>query len=57
MLMMIGVLLKWLRYKKKEDYEYFMKRFSIMEKPIRLEAGFIRPKKNGGWDSPSIPEK
>jgi putative alpha-1,2-mannosidase len=25
-----------------------MKR-SIMEKPIRLEAGFIRPKKNGGW--------
>jgi hypothetical protein len=32
---------------KKEDYEYFMKR-SIMEKPIRLEAGFIRPKKNGG---------
>jgi putative alpha-1,2-mannosidase len=25
-----------------------MKR-SIMEKPIRLKAGFIRPKKNGGW--------
>jgi hypothetical protein len=31
--------------------------FSIMEKPIRLEAGFIRPKKNGGWDSPFDPRE
>jgi putative alpha-1,2-mannosidase len=28
-----------------------------MEKPIRLEAGFIRPKKNGGWDSPFDPRE
>jgi putative alpha-1,2-mannosidase len=26
-----------------------------MEKSIRLESGFIRPKKNGGWDSPFDP--
>lgn len=37
---------------KKEDYEYFMKRSQNWKNVFDWETGFMRPKKNGGWDKP-----
>lgn len=42
---------------KKEDYEYFMKRSQSWKNLFDWEAGFIRPKKNGGWDKPFDPKE
>ena len=35
---------------KKEDYAYFMKRSQSWKNIFDWETGFMRPKKNGGWD-------
>lgn len=35
---------------KKEDYQYFMKRSQNWKNIFDWETGFMRPKKNGGWD-------
>jgi predicted alpha-1,2-mannosidase len=35
---------------KTEDYNYFMKRSQSWKNLFDWETGFIRPKKNGGWD-------
>ncbi len=37
---------------KKEDYEYFMKRSQSWKNIFDWNTGFMRPKKNGGWDRP-----
>ncbi|WP_320814297.1 GH92 family glycosyl hydrolase [Flavobacterium sp.] len=37
---------------KQEDYDYFMKRSQSWKNLFDWETGFIRPKKNGGWDKP-----
>jgi predicted alpha-1,2-mannosidase len=37
---------------KKEDYHYFMKRSQNWKNIFDWETGFMRPKKNGGWDKP-----
>ena len=37
---------------KKEDYEYFMKRSQNWKNIFDWNTGFMRPKKNGGWDKP-----
>jgi predicted alpha-1,2-mannosidase len=37
---------------KKEDYNYFMERSQNWKNVFDVNAGFIRPKKNGGWDKP-----
>ncbi|WP_345095316.1 GH92 family glycosyl hydrolase [Flavobacterium chungnamense] len=37
---------------KKEDYEYFMKRSQSWKNVFDWNTGFMRPKKNGGWDKP-----
>ncbi|WP_396144774.1 GH92 family glycosyl hydrolase [Flavobacterium sp.] len=37
---------------KKEDYEYFMKRSQSWKNIFDWNTGFMRPKKNGGWDKP-----
>ncbi|MEQ3662467.1 MAG: putative alpha-1,2-mannosidase [Flavobacterium sp.] len=42
---------------KKEDYEYFMKRSQNWKNLFDWETGFIRPKKNGGWDKPFDPRE
>ena len=42
---------------KKEDYEYFMKRSQSWKNLFDSETGFIRPKKNGGWDKPFDPRE
>ena len=42
---------------KKEDYEYFMKRSQNWKNLFDSETGFIRPKKNGGWDKPFDPRE
>ena len=42
---------------KKEDYEYFMKRSQSWKNLFDWERGFIRPKKNGGWDKPFDPRE
>lgn len=42
---------------KKEDYEYFMKRSQSWKNLFDWETGFIRPKKNGGWDKPFDPRE
>lgn len=42
---------------KKEDYEYFMKRSQSWKNLFDWKLGFIRPKKNGGWDSPFDPRE
>ena len=42
---------------KKEDYEYFMKRSQSWKNLFDWKTGFIRPKKNGGWDKPFDPKE
>ena len=42
---------------KKEDYDYFMKRSQCWKNLFDSETGFIRPKKNGGWDKPFDPRE
>ena len=42
---------------KKEDYDYFMKRSQSWKNLFDSETGFIRPKKNGGWDKPFDPRE
>ncbi len=42
---------------KKEDYDYFMKRSQNWKNLFDWETGFIRPKKNGGWDAPFDPKE
>jgi predicted alpha-1,2-mannosidase len=37
---------------KKEDYDYFMKRSQSWKNIFDWNTGFMRPKKNGGWDKP-----
>ena len=37
---------------KKEDYDYFMKRSQSWKNVFDWNVGFMRPKKNGGWDKP-----
>lgn len=42
---------------KKEDYNYFMKRSQSWKNVFDWETGFVRPKKNGGWDKPFDPKE
>ena len=42
---------------KTEDYQYFMKRSQSWKNLFDWETGFIRPKKNGGWDKPFDPRE
>ncbi|ESU29147.1 putative hybrid glycoside hydrolase, group 92(-20) family protein precursor [Flavobacterium limnosediminis JC2902] len=42
---------------KKEDYVYFMKRSQSWKNLFDWETGFMRPKKNGGWDKPFDPRE
>lgn len=42
---------------KNEDYEYFMKRSQSWKNIFDWNTGFIRPKKNGGWDKPFDPKE
>ena len=41
----------------KEDYEYFMKRSQNWKNIFDSETGFMRPKKNSGWDKPFDPRE
>jgi len=40
-----------------EDYDYFMKRSQNWKNIFDNETGFMRPKKNGGWDKPFDPRE
>ena len=42
---------------KKEDYNYFMKRSQSWKNVFDWNAGFMRPKKNGGWNKPFDPRE
>ena len=42
---------------KKEDYDYFMKRSQSWKNVFDNKLGFMRPKKNGGWDKPFEPRE
>ena len=42
---------------KQEDYQYFMKRSQNWKNIFDGETGFMRPKKNGGWDKPFDPRE
>lgn len=42
---------------KKEDYQYFMQRSQNWKNIFDWETGFMRPKKNGGWDKPFDPRE
>lgn len=42
---------------KQEDYNYFMKRSQNWKNLFDWETGFIRPKKNGGWEKPFDPRE
>jgi predicted alpha-1,2-mannosidase len=42
---------------KQEDYNYFMKRSQNWKNIFDWETGFMRPKKNGGWDKPFDPRE
>ena len=42
---------------KKEDYNYFMKRSQSWKNVFDWNAGFMRPKKNGGWNKPFDPKE
>jgi predicted alpha-1,2-mannosidase len=42
---------------KKDDYHYFMKRSQNWKNIFDWETGFMRPKKNGGWDKPFDPRE
>ncbi|MEC4004222.1 GH92 family glycosyl hydrolase [Flavobacterium sp. SUN052] len=37
---------------KKSDYDYFMKRSQNWKNVFDWNTGFMRPKKNGGWEKP-----
>jgi predicted alpha-1,2-mannosidase len=43
--------------KKKNDYNYFMKRSQSWKNVFDTETGFMRPKKNGGWLTPFEPRE
>ncbi len=40
-----------------EEYQYFMKHSQNWKNLFDWETGFIRPKKNGGWDKPFDPRE
>jgi hypothetical protein len=42
---------------KKADYDYFMKRSQNWKNLFDWKSGFIRPKKNGGWEKPFDPRE
>ena len=42
---------------KKEDYEYFMRRSQNWKNTFDWKTGFMRPKKNGGWEKPFDPRE
>jgi predicted alpha-1,2-mannosidase len=42
---------------KKEEYDYFMKRSQNWKNVFDWNTGFMRPKKNGGWDKPFDPRE
>ncbi len=42
---------------KKDDYNYFMKRSQNWKNIFDWNTGFMRPKKNGGWDKPFDPRE
>jgi predicted alpha-1,2-mannosidase len=42
---------------KKEDYDYFMQRSQSWKNVFDWTTGFMRPKKNGGWDKPFDPKE
>ncbi len=42
---------------KKEDYNYFMQRSQSWKNVFDWNTGFMRPKKNGGWDKPFDPKE
>lgn len=42
---------------KKNDYAYFMKRSQSWKNLFDWNTGFMRPKKNGGWDKPFDPRE
>lgn len=42
---------------KNDEYEYFMKRSQSWKNTFDWTIGFIRPKKNGGWDKPFDPRE
>ena len=42
---------------KQEDYQYFMQRSQNWKNLFDWETGFMRPKKNDGWDKPFDPRE
>ena len=42
---------------KPKEYEYFMKRSQNWKNIFDWNTGFMRPKKNGGWDKPFDPKE
>jgi predicted alpha-1,2-mannosidase len=42
---------------KSDDYQYFMKRAQAWKNVFDPNTGFMRPKKNGGWDKPFDPRE
>lgn len=42
---------------KTEDYNYFMKRSQSWKNVFDWNTGFMRPKKNGGWNKPFDPKE
>ena len=42
---------------KTDDYNYFMKRSQSWKNVFDWNTGFMRPKKNGGWDKPFDPKE
>ncbi|WP_286925957.1 GH92 family glycosyl hydrolase [Flavobacterium sp. UBA4197] len=42
---------------KPDDYRYFMKRSQNWKNIFDSQTGFMRPKKNGGWDKPFDPRE
>ncbi len=41
----------------KDDYDYFIKRSQNWKNIFDSETGFMRPRKNGGWDKPFDPRE
>lgn len=42
---------------KTEEYDYFMQRSQSWKNVFDWKTGFMRPKKNGGWDKPFDPRE
>lgn len=42
---------------KQKDYQYFMKRSQSWKNVFDWNTGFMRPKKNGGWEKPFDPKE